>query len=741
MLGGMARNFFLPSKLLPAAVVPTGVIENQLRRPRRAHRVPRFAGQFVLLRHLFGFTALFCFVAALAAPLRSLAAASECTGTGSADRTLSPYFWVKPSTATAGSDAAAPEHADPLPLKSTRVEATIAGVFANVKVTQHYSNTGSVALEAVYIFPGSTRAAVHGLTLQVGDRRLEAKTKERGEARRTYEKARASGQTATLLEQQRPNVFQMNVANILPGDEIEVELRYTELLLPTAGVYEFVYPGVVGPRYSNRSLPPEDSDSRDTWVANPYLRKGEPDVADFSLQVSVAAGSPLRDVQCRSHKTHVDYSGPNAARIEINDTNAGNRDFILDYRLTGPAIQPGLLLGSGPEENFFMLTIQPPARPAASQMPAREYIFIVDVSGSMSGFPLSTARVLLENLLGTLRPIDSFNVLLFAGDDETFAPASVPATPENTAAALALLSRQAGGGATNLYPALKHALAMPQREEVSRSFIVVTDGYIDIEAEAFDLVRSNLGRANLFAFGIGSSVNRHLIEGLARSGLGEPFVVTDPGLAAETAKRFADYVGRPLLTRAAVKFDGLDAYDIEPRALPDLLADRPLVVFGKWRGRLGGKVTVEGVTGDGVYHSEHDVASAAQLPNAEGLARLWARARVAEQSDLNELKPTEETRAAITELGLKYNLLTRYTSFVAVDQPIRRVGPSLETIKQPVPLPAGVENSAVGGGSVAAAPEPGDIALFAVAALLLLIAWRKRQQSQARANPASTRLG
>jgi Ca-activated chloride channel homolog len=479
-------------------------------------------------------------------------------------------------------------------------------------------------------------------------------------------------------------------------------------------------------------------------VANPYLPKGQPDVAEFSLQVSLAAGSPLRDVQCRSHAARVDYSGPNAARIAMNDTNAANRDFILDYRLTGPEIQPGLLLASGAEENFFLLTIQPPARPAPAQMPAREYIFIVDVSGSMAGFPLSTTRVLMEKLLGTLRPVDSFNLLLFAGDDETFAPDSVAATAENTAAALALLHRRGGGGATNLYPALKHALTMPQKDEVSRSFIVVTDGYIDIEAEAFDLVRSNLGRANLFAFGIGSSVNRHLIEGLARSGLGEPFIVSDPGLAAETAKRFAEYAGRPLLTRAAVKFEGLEVYDVEPRALPDLLADRPLVVFGKWRGRMGGKVTVEGVTGDGAYHAEHDVASAAQLPDAEGLARLWARARVAEQSDLNELKPTEETKAAITRLGLKYNLLTRYTSFVAVDQPIRRVGPSLETIKQPVPLPAGVENSAVGGGSVAAAPEPADIALVAVAALLLLVAWRKRQQSQERAAHAeatSPRVG
>ncbi|PTY02798.1 trypsin [Opitutaceae bacterium EW11] len=642
--------------------------------------------------------------------------------TTSGDRTLSPYFWVK--TTGPGSDGPG-VGADPLPLKSTRVEATIAGVFADVKVTQHYANTGTVPLEAVYVFPGSTRAAVHGLTLFVGDRRLEAKTKERAEARRTYEAAKSAGKTASLLEQQRPNVFQMNVANILPGDDVSVELRYTELLVPDHGVYEFVYPGVVGPRYSNKPAP--GAPPEDTWVQNPYLHKGEQDPTGYSLRVDVAGSMPLQDVRCRSHAPKVDYRGQNEAVVSLDDPAGANRDFVLSYRLAGGAIQSGLFLGEGKDEKFFLLMVQPPARPTLAQVPPREFVFILDVSGSMNGFPLQTAKGLIRELLESLRPQDSFNVLLFAGASDLFSPSSVPATPEAIRAALQRIDEQQGSGGTELLPALKRALSLPQSEGVSRSFVVITDGYVDVEAESFRLVRENAGRANLFAFGIGSSVNRFLIEGLARSGQGEPFVVTDPEAGHEAAGRFRDYVSMPLLTGVRVKMEGFEAYDLEPGACADLLAERPLIVMGKWRGERTGHVVVTGNTGTAPYRSEHDMTTATVLPDAGGLSRLWARARIAELGDLEGARDGGDQKAAITQLGLTYNLLTKYTSFVAVDEIVRRSSPTLQTVKQPLPLPAGVENSAVGY-PVAAAPEPSTVALVIVGLIVLLAAlWRNRR--------------
>ena len=599
------------------------------------------------------------------------------------------------------------------------------GVFAEVKVVQRYTNSGAVPLEAVYIFPGSTRAAVHGLTMTIGDRRLEAKTKEKDEARKTYEAAKSAGKTASLLEQHRPNVFQMNVANILPGDDIAVELRYTEMLVPTAGVYEFVYPGVVGPRYSN--TPAAGASPHAAWVQNPYIAKGGDDPAAYALNVQLVAGVPLKDVQCRTHSTHIVYGNEREARIEVSDTNAGNRDFVLNYRLTGGGVQSGLILAEGKDEKFFLLTVQPPTRPKPEQIPPREFVFIVDVSGSMNGFPLDTARRMTGELLATLRTQDLFNVMLFAGGSQTFAPTSVPATPQAIVEAQRLLSQQNGSGATELLPALRRAFAMPQSQTVARTFLVITDGYVDVEAEAFELVRANLGQANLFAFGIGSSVNRHLIEGLARCGQGEPFIATDLDMATDIAAKFRAYVSTPLLTRVKVEYQGFETYDTEPAAIPDLLADRPLVVFGKWRGPSQGRLVVTGLSGAAPYRAEHDVAQAMKLPNANGLSRLWARSRIAQLGDLQDLKATDERKAQITSLGLTYNLLTRFTSFIAVDDLVRRTTPILKTIKQPLPLPAGVENSAVGGGGVvAAAPEPSTYALAAVGTIILIVAARRR---------------
>lgn len=644
-----------------------------------------------------------------------------------ADKSLSPYFWVKPSSA-AGADS--PGTVDALPLKSTSVEATVAGVIADVRVTQVYSNSGSVSLEAVYIFPGSTRAALHGLTMTVGERRLEAKIKKREEARRTYEAAKAEGKTTSLLEQQRPNIFQMNVANILPGDEVRVELRYTELLVPTDGVYEFVYPGVVGPRYSNK--PAADAASEDKWVANPYLRKGEIDPTRYQLTVHIAAGLPLQDVACRTHPTKISYTNEREARIatDPDDTSASNRDFICSYRLAGGAIQSGVLLAEGKDENFFLLMVQPPARPLPSQIPPRDFIFIVDVSGSMHGFPLNISKKLMRDLLTALRPTDTFNVLLFAGDSQVLAPASLPATTENISAAIDLLDQQKGGGGTELLPALKKAFALPQAENVSRTIAVITDGYVDIEAEAFELVRTNLGRANVFAFGIGSSVNRHLIEGLARVGQGEPFIVMEPDKAPAEAAKFRDYISTPVLTRVAVDFGGLETYDVEPNAIPDVLAQRPVIVFGKWRGMKTGAITVHGRSGDQPFAATHDLTQATVLPSADGLAHLWARTRIAQLGDLVNLRSSDERVAQITNLGLTYSLLTKYTSFVAVDEVVRRTTPDLKTVKQPSPLPQGVENTAVGE-DVPTSPEPATIGLMGIGGAFVLLRLLRRRKHMA----------
>ena len=615
----------------------------------------------------------------------------------SEDRTLSPYFFIKsddPGT-------------DRLPLKSTSASVNISGVIADVQVTQVYKNEGKKPIEAIYVFPASTRAAVYGMKMTIGERVIEAKIKKRDEARREYEQARDAGKSASLLEQQRPNVFQMNVANIMPGDNIKVELKYTELLVPTDRVYEFTYPTVVGPRYSNQSA--ENAAPSEQWVANPYLHAGEAPPYTFDINVTIAAGMPIRELACTSHKVSAVYSGSSVANVTLDksETQGGNRDYILRYRLDGNRIQSGLLLYEGKKENFFVLMMQPPKKVTKANIPGREYVFIVDVSGSMHGFPLEISKKLLKNLIGNLRPKDCFNVLLFSGGSSMISEESLPASAENIQQAIHLIERQRGGGGTELLPAMKRALSLKKPENYARTIVIATDGYVTVEEEVFDLIRNNLGSANMFAFGIGSSVNRHIIEGMAHVGMGEPFVIVKPDEAEAKAARFRDMIASPVLTRVKVDFNGFDAYEVEPLAVPDILAERPVIVFGKWRGNPRGSITLSGISGGGNYTETIDVGKVTPLPSNSALRYLWARHRITILSDYNKLRADDRRIKEVTELGLQYNLLTAYTSFVAVDTEVRNTEGRPTTIKQPLPLPHGVSDYAVGSAmQMSYAPSP-----------------------------------
>lgn len=636
------------------------------------------------------------------------------------DKTLAPYFFVHSDD----------PNLDRLPLKSTEVEATASGVIADVVVRQTYRNEGQRPIEAKYIFPGSTRSAVYGLTLHVGERIIEAKVREKQQAKAEYTQAKKEGKSAALLEQHRPNVFQMNVANILPGDEIQVELRYTELLVPTDGTYQFVYPSVVGPRYSNQ--PEATAPASERWVANPYLHQGQPPTSAFKLKFAVNSGIPLQDVSSPSHPVDVNFEGPNRATVNLSTTgrNENNRDVILNYRLQGQQIESGLLLYEGEQENFFLAMVEPPAEVKPERIPPREYVFILDVSGSMHGFPLDTAKTLLRDLIGRLKPDDSFNVLLFSGANELLSERSIAASPDNVQRALAFIDVPQGGGGTELLPALKEALAIPTDEQRSRSFVVVTDGYVAVETESFDLIRQNLGRANLFAFGIGSSVNRFLIEGMAKAGLGEPFIVTQPDQAAAEAQRFRRYIESPVLTHIETEFADFKAYDVQPTAIPDLFAQRPVVLFGKWKGEKTGTLTLTGSTGAGPFRKTFDLSQAEARTDNAALRYLWARSRLADLADYEKVDPNSERAREITTLGLSYNLLTSHTSFVAVDTLIRNADPSHQsTLTQPLPMPmpAGVSDFAVGG-AVPSGPEPETWLLFGAASALF--GWAKRRQAR-----------
>lgn len=634
---------------------------------------------------LFSLLVLIC--SALSVPFAGTSVSSQSYATGElVDKTLSPYFFVRSTNRST----------DRLPLKATSVTVNISGIIADVTVTQVYKNEGTQPIEAVYIFPASTRAAVHGMKMVIGKRMIEAKIKKREEARRDYEQARDRGKSASLLEEQRPNVFRMNVANIMAGNEIKVELRYTELLIPTDGIYEFSYPTVVGPRYSNTKE--STASHSDKWTGNPYLHEGEPPPYSFDIVVNIAAGLPIKELVSTSHKVNTNHISPSSARVSLDgsDKAGGDRDYILRYRLSGDKIHSGLMLFQGEEENFFLFMTQPPKKVVDEQIPRREYIFVVDVSGSMHGFPLGISKKLLRDLIGNLRPTDIFNVLLFSGGSTILSDESIPAGPENINKAVDMIDRQKGGGGTELLPALKRALSLKRTDGFSRSIIIATDGYVSVEEETFDLIRNHLNDANIFPFGIGSSVNRHLIEGMAHAGMGEPLVVTKPDEAPAQAERFRKMIQSPVLTGVKATFNGFAAYDAEPASIPDVFAERPVTVFGKWRGKPQGKITVSGISGQGQYTESVDVSTVRPQKTNAALRYLWARHRIVLLSDYNKLRSDDKRVKEVTELGLTYNLLTAYTSFVAIDSRIRNKDGKPETVNQPLPLPRGVSDYAVG---------------------------------------------
>lgn len=627
------------------------------------------------------------------------------------DKTLSPYFYVQGDPSV-----------DQLPLKDTHVQIDVSGVIADVQVVQTYRNEGTRPINARYVFPASTRAAVYAMSMRIGDQIIVAKIKEREKAKQEFDKAKAQGKSASLLEQNRPNVFSMSLANVMPGDQIEIELRYTELLTPTDGVYEVVFPTVVGPRYSSQQ---ESSAPREgLWVKSPYFHQGIAPASTFHISARVSAGVPIRDLSCPSHQIIPQWQSASVAQVALDDVNPlqGNRDFILRYRLAGDQIASGLILYQGKDENFFLYMAQPPQRVTnTSDIPGREYIFVVDVSGSMNGFPLNVSKRLLRDLIGQLRPTDLFNVVLFSGDSALFSTKSVSADEENINKAIGLIEQQRGGGGTELLAAVKQAMSIPREASFSRSLVLVTDGYIDAEKGVFDYIRGNLDQCNVFAFGIGSSVNRYLIEGVAKAGLGEPFIITNESEAPAIAARFREYIQTPVLTDIQVTPIGFDVYDVNPAHLPDLFAQRPVILFGKWRGPLAGSFELKGKTGQGDYTTRVDVASVQPDDANRALRYLWARSRISELSDYGLLNPDADRISNITALGLKYNLLTQYTSFIAVREMVRNQG-SADDVDQPLPLPEGVSDLAVG-----SEPELLWLITASLAIALMTMFFRKRR--------------
>ncbi|HOV74146.1 MAG TPA: VIT and VWA domain-containing protein [Candidatus Hydrogenedentes bacterium] len=600
------------------------------------------------------------------------------------------------------------------PLQHTNVAADIAGFIARVTVTQQFGNTFTTPIEAVYTFPLPENAAVDRMTMHIGDRVIKGIVKPRGEARRMYDAARQAGKTASLLDQDRPNIFTQSVANILPGDRIEIEISYVERLPFRDGQYTFAYPMVVGPRYIPGSSAPNSLEGRvagttqvpdASRITPPVTPEGTRAGHDISVKVNIDAGLPIQDVQSELHEVDIERPAPQQAVVQLRARkDIPNRDFILRYAVSAPDVRDAVLAHGGANGGFFMLFLQPPERVAPEQATPKEMIFVIDCSGSMSGFPIEKAKETMKRCIEQMNPHDTFNLISFAGGTGYCFPNVVPNTDGNRAAALRYLERLQGGGGTEMMPAILAALGGPRDPERLRTVCFMTDGFIGNDMEILGAIKDNANQARVFAFGIGNGVNRFLIEGMARTGRGAAEIVTLESKSDEAVRRFHERIHSPVLTDITVNLNGAPLYDIHPSpdAIPDLFAAEPLVLCGRYDGPAHGTVVLRGRTSAGPFERAISLELPREAPEHDMLAPLWARAHVdALMNDdwrgMQQGRPRPDIEQAITDLGVTFCIMTPFTSFVAVEEKIVNQGGQMQRVDVPVEMTDGVSYEGVFG--------------------------------------------
>jgi Ca-activated chloride channel family protein len=591
-----------------------------------------------------------------------------------------------------------------VPLRHTDVAIDVRGLAAAATVTQQYENTSPEAIEAVYVFPLPHDAAVYDMEIHIGDRVIRSVIRERAEAKKVYETAKAQGKHAALLEQERPNIFTASVANIMPGDRIEVHLRYVEPLRWDDGKIRLEFPMVVGPRYipgtqavghagtgwaldtdavpdASRITPP---------VRHPESRSGH----DISIAVDLDPGFQTASVNCVSHVVNVQRLANGRERVELaTGATIPNKDFILELQ-EAESTRPKAALFVSPNDSGeanFLLAAFPPTVAPTQRMPV-EMLYMIDVSGSMEGTSIQQARAALLEALDRLRSDDRFGILAFSSDYREFSANPVPATAENLERARRYVKGLEAGGGTEMLPALIHLMQKPQTPGYLRRIVLLTDGDLGNEEQIFAAMRANLGEARLYTVAIGSAPNMFLATKMAQFGRGTFTHIADIKEVQDQMTRLLSMIESPVLTDVKLSFSGVEVNDVYPQRLPDLFLAQPLLVYGHIsKGRMG-TVRLTARAGNTPYETTiaFDASKATFHP---GITTLWARQRVEGLMDAwrhaDNDKKQADIRAAIIAHALRYRLVTQFTSLVAVEEVVVNTSGSSKKVAVPTELPAG----------------------------------------------------
>lgn len=590
----------------------------------------------------------------------------------------------------------------PLPLEHTDVKAQLTFAIGSVTVTQHYHNPYSGKIEAVYVFPLPDDAAVHDFILQIGERRIRGIIREREEATEIYLAARRQGHVASLMTQERPNIFTQRVANIEPGKRIDVSITYFHTLRYQEGEFTFVYPMVVGPRYNPAgfhegvgAVPAGASGASQERTEVQYLRPEEIAANDISFEIAIDAGTGIGEITSPTHAIRAARPGPGRATVTLSpNERIPNRDFVLRYKVGGAGIGAGLAVHRDETGGTFALVIHPPDSLKNVPRTAREMIFVIDTSGSMNGRPVEVAKRALVKCLKRLEADDSFQILEFSDHVTVFSHHPVLATVENVQRGIAFTEALHAGGGTEMQEVVRMALDTPVAPGRRRIVSLMTDGFIGNDREVVAFARAHLGGARIFSFGVGDSVNRYLLEALGRVGRGVSTFITLDESTEIAADELYKRIEHPALADLHIDWGRMTVQDVQPSPLPDLYLGRPVIVYGRFRGAAPSEVQISGRAGDRPF----ETAVAVDLEDAgvrhAALPAVWARTKITGLQDaIFASGDSREMSGEIRALALRYGLLSEYTAFVAVDSLTRTAGEFGTTVVQPVPVPSGVQYS------------------------------------------------
>jgi len=586
------------------------------------------------------------------------------------------------------------------PLEHTDVAADVAGFVARVAVTQVFRNPFPDPIEAVYTFPLSDRGAVDEMTMNTGDRLIQADIERREDARRRYEAARDAGKLASLLDQERPNVFTQTLANLMPGATVEIHIEYVEPLAYRDGTFELVVPTVVGPRF----VPPTGVPDGDR-VTPPITPEGTRAGHDIAIAVDVDAGVPIGDVTAPLHAIDVERPAPERARVRLRQANEiPNRDFVLRWTVAGDGVRSAALVHrpAGGGDGYVSVVLLPPRRVSAGSAAPKEMLFVIDRSGSQTGAPLEKAKETMRWILDHLNPDDTFQVIDFGSRSRHLFPAPRPATPDDRRRARAYIDALQADGGTMMADAVRRACATPADAHRLRIVTFMTDGYVGNDLEVLDLVQRLRGTSRWFPFGTGNGVNRFLIDGMARLGGGEPYyaLLDEPG--DSVARTFYDHVSSPVLTDVRVEWQDLDVVDTHPDAPADVWAEKPLVIHARYRRAGSGRIVLTGFQHGEPYRQELAVTLPEQEPDHAAIASMWARAKV-EALTTQDLAALQSgtfpgpLREQIVSVALAHRIVTPFTSFVAIEDRVVNEGGAPRTVRVPVEMPDGVRYEGIFG--------------------------------------------